>query len=68
VLVDGVDIGQLDIAEVIEILTSDYGISSDQVSVGYEVDHQGNIVRVVLYVDDKTIANTIAEGIKQCEV
>jgi len=63
VLTEGVHIDEIDIAVLTDTISTLCSVSSDKLSVGYEVDGNGYILRVFVYIDDESTANVIATAL-----
>ena len=58
---DGVKVTDINITEIIDTINILCNISSAEIAIGYENDDYGNIIRVMIYIDDENKANDIAD-------
>jgi len=60
---DDVKPEELDTAEMSSNITSLTGLSEDEFTIGFEIDGNGHVVRIILYVKDEKNANMIADAV-----
>jgi len=64
---EGIDMNEIDAKKLVEVISENSGVDSNEFSIGWETDENGKVIRVVVYVDDSGSANKIAESMKNCQ-
>ena len=59
----GVNVSEMDSGEILEIISQQLGVDTSEVRVAWEVDEEGYVIRVVVFVNDEETAKVIASGI-----
>ena len=66
-LEDGVNITEMNSTEILNMLAVETGIDKNELSIGYEVNQEGYVVRVIVYVRDESNAQLIVEAVNRIE-
>jgi len=61
-----VQVHELNTTEEIERIQTETGVSSDQLKLKLDVDEQGFVVRVIVYVDNFETAHLISKAVEKC--
>jgi len=64
---DEVNLTEMNTAEELERLQEVTEKSGDEVKIGYEINEQGYIVRIIIYVDDESTADLILNRVGECK-
>ena len=55
--------GELHVDEILALLKEVIGIDTSGILIGWDTDESGRIIRVIIYVDDEAVADTISSRI-----
>ena len=64
-LEDSIEEDELDVDEILAILKDKIGIDTTRIVIGWDLDESGKIIRVLIYVDDEAMADSISSQIKK---
>jgi len=62
---EGLKAIEMNTSDFVESLSLQLGIEKELISMAYECDNEGNIVRIILYVNNEQDVNAIVEGVKK---
>ena len=64
---EGVVVSQLDTEEVIKMISNVTGIESDQIQIIVKINEHGEVLQVIVFVDDEKTAKTIVKTVNGIE-
>jgi len=65
-LVDGVLADDINATETKVRIVTEFGIEPDRVKIGWEVNDEGKVVRIVIFVDNVETAENILKSVQEC--
>jgi len=64
---DGLSVEELDPEDILDILYADYGIETDDITVGWEGDQKGQALRMVFTIPDEETAQSSIAALKDLQ-
>jgi len=62
-LIDAVNISSINIVELLETLSNLSGVDTEELSIGWETDEDGDVISIIFYIEDEEKARAIARKI-----
>jgi len=66
-LQEGVTVNDMNVTDVLETIRLQCGIDTASVTVAWESDEKGNIIRIILYLEDEDEANKLSVSVNKME-
>jgi len=63
----GIQVTEINTTELLEIINEQCGIDTDGMVIGFEIDDEGYIIRIIIYVEDEATALQLVEAVNDLE-
>ena len=62
-LEQSVEVDEFDVDVILEVLKEEIGIDTSRILIGWDTDESGRVTRVMIYVDDESMAGSVSSKI-----